>query len=77
MLKFTPIILILIFTQCASPSKDKVKSPEEAKTIQTKDEEGKISAELMMDSEVTLLHKREVIAQLIRVSPKLMLLLAC
>jgi hypothetical protein len=65
MQKFIPIILIFVFTQCASPSKDKVKGPEESKTIQSNDEEGKSSAELMMDSEATLLHKREVIDQLI------------
>lgn len=65
MQKLTPIILILLFTQCTSPTKDKVKGPEESKTIQTKDEVGKSSAELMMDSEATLLHKREVIDQLI------------
>jgi hypothetical protein len=63
--KFIPIILIFLFTQCTSPSKDKVMGSEESKTIQAKDEEGKSSAELMMDSEATLLHKREVIDQLI------------
>jgi hypothetical protein len=65
MQKLIPIILILLFTQCASPSKDKVKGAEESKTIQSNVEEGKSSAELMMDSEATLLHKREVIDQLI------------
>jgi hypothetical protein len=44
MLKLTPFILIFLFTQCTSPTKDKVKCPEESKTIQAKDEEGKSSA---------------------------------
>jgi hypothetical protein len=65
MQKLFPIILVFLFAHCTTPSKDKTLAKEEVSTTLNADKEAKSSADLMVDSESILLHKREVIDQLI------------